>query len=283
MDGVCPTTGVDVARRRSVPSGMAMDRVGALRAEREAVVTFCRGLAPDEWSTPSRCPGWTIQDVVAHMGAACHGTFTPWVLKMMRSKAIERANDADVAARREWSAKRVFGEYEVWSRRFAAVQVGLQRPPLRSIPIRLGELGSYPARLLASAIVFDSHVHLRHDMAPAVDRTVAPSDAGRIAVVVEWMMAGLPTMSGDALKWMDRPVEITLRGDGGGQWGVVPGPDGRAGVVAGPVGDPAARIGAPVASFPIWATRRQPWRSADIEVQGDEGVGSRFLDSVIVV
>lgn len=262
---------------------MEIDRVRALQAEREAVVAFGHGLSDEEWSTPSRCPGWSVQDTLAHMAAVCHGAFTPWFFKLMRSKDIERSNDADVEARRGRPAAQVLGEYEGWSRRFATMQKGMQRPPLDRVPIPLAELGRYPARLLASAIVFDTYLHLRHDMAPAVGRSVPPNDPGAMAVVVEWMMAGLPAMSGDRLGWLERPVELRLVGDGGGRWGVVPAVGGHPSVVPGPVSDPAARIESPVGRFPIWATRRQPWRSDEVSVQGDEGTASRFLDAVAVI
>ena len=260
-----------------------LDRVGALRAERAAVIDLCRPLTESQWSTSSRCAGWSVKDVLAHMAAACHGTFTPWVVKMMRSSNLERSNDADVAERRARPAADVFGEYEVWSRRFARMQSALQRPPLGSIPIRLGELGSYPARLLTSAIVFDSHVHLRHDIATALDATVPRSDANVVAVTLEWMMAGLATMSGDALDWMDRSVELRLQGDGGGTWGVVGTAPGEPRVVSGPVQNPAATVESGAEGFAIWATGRQAWRSSDVSLQGDEEFGTRFLDSVRVV
>ena len=94
------------------------------------MIDFCRPLTEGQWASPSRCAGWSVQDVVAHMAAACHRTFTPWVVKMMRSSSIERTNDADVAERRARPAGDVFGEYEVWSRRFATMQAVLPRPPL---------------------------------------------------------------------------------------------------------------------------------------------------------
>lgn len=261
---------------------MGLDRVKALRAERGDVLSFCRDLSDEDWRAASQCPGWTIKDVVSHMAAACHGTFTPWVVKMMRSKALERSNDADVEARRGSAPAKILQEYEVWSGRFGAVQPALQRPPLARVPIRLGELGTYPASLLASAIVFDTYLHLRHDMAPALGRAVARSDARRLAVALEWMMAGLPAMSGHALDWMDRPAEIHLSGGGGGMWGVMPHSGGPM-VKVGPVRDPAVTIEGAADEFPIWGTGRASWRSSRVSLRGDEDFGGRFLDSLRVV
>ena len=150
---------------------MDVNRIAALQAERNEVVDFCKALSPEDWSRPSRCEGWTVQDVIAHMGAAFHGTFTPWVIKLMRTNGLERNNDADAELRRDWAPEKVFQEYEKWSKRFLAIQPLLQHGPGRAIPIRLGEMGTYPARLLASALTFDHYVHLRYDLATALGPT----------------------------------------------------------------------------------------------------------------
>jgi hypothetical protein len=54
--------------------------------------------------------------------------------------------------------------------------------PLRRVPIPLAELGRYPMQLLlAGAMVFDWHTHLRHDVAPALHRSAPASDDSRVA------------------------------------------------------------------------------------------------------
>jgi hypothetical protein len=52
----------------------------------------------------SLAEGWRIQDVVAHLGAACHAVFSPSAAELMRGNDIERANDAMVDSRRDWSS-----------------------------------------------------------------------------------------------------------------------------------------------------------------------------------
>jgi uncharacterized protein (TIGR03083 family) len=262
---------------------MDLNRIAALRAERNEVVDFCKALSPEEWCRPSRCAGWTVQDVIAHMGAAYHGTFTPWVIKLMRTNTLERNNDADAERRRDWGSDRVFREYEKWSRRFLAVQPLLQHGPGRAIPIRLGEMGTYPARLLASALTFDHYVHLRYDMATALDRSVPEADANRMSALLEWMLAGLPRMSGQALDWLPGSLELVLEGDGAGTWTIAPGSGGVVRVSSGPTRASAVRISSSADTFPLWATKRQPWRESDLKIEGDEDVAERFLDSVVVV
>jgi hypothetical protein len=217
------------------------------------------------------------------MGAAFHGTFTPWVIKLMRTDALEKGNDADAERRRHWPAPKVFDEYVRWSKRFLAIQPALQHRPGGSVPIRLGEMGTYPARLLASALAFDHYVHLRYDLATALGRTVADADANRMAVLLEWMMAGLPNMTGTDLYWLKVPVEIVLEGAGAGAWTVSPSSANSVVVDQGPTIAPQVRISGSADGFPLWATKRQPWRESELKIEGEQDVAERFLDSVTVI
>ncbi|MGZ4752599.1 MAG: maleylpyruvate isomerase family mycothiol-dependent enzyme [Oryzihumus sp.] len=262
---------------------MTLDRVSAVKAERDALVDYLHTLTDEEWALPSRCEGWTVKDVVAHMGAAAHGFFTPWVVGLIANGDVEAHNDRDAEKRRSWEPKKVLAEYEKWSKRAGVAHAALQKPGLRGLPIRLAEVGVYPAQLLTSAIVFDSGLHLRHDIATAVGREAAPTDANRIGVTLEWMLAGLPTMSKTELAWLDRTVELNLVGPGGGTWAIAPGKKGLVAVTAGQAPDAATSIEGDAATFAVWGTRRQPWRDAGLSIKGDEDLGTRFLDAMRII
>lgn len=263
---------------------MGLDRIGAVRGQQAELVAFCRSLRPEEWSIPSQCSGWTIKDVLSHMAAAAHGAFTPWMAKLMTSKNVERSNDGDVELRRDRTPDEVLAEYEKWSKRMATFLAVAQRPPLSKAPFKLGELGVYPMALVASAVVFDTHVHLHHDMAPAVNRTLPAPGPETVAVMNEWVLEGIPKMSKAALSFMDRPLTITLDGPGGGSWGVIPQPGGKPGrIEPAPVDRSAAQVTASAAEFAIWATRRRPWREENVKIEGDESYATRFLDALQVV
>ncbi|MDQ3947188.1 MAG: maleylpyruvate isomerase family mycothiol-dependent enzyme [Actinomycetota bacterium] len=263
---------------------MAADRVAALRRERDDVLAFCRLLADDEWKVPSGCLGWSVQDVVAHMTATVHGVFTPWLIKLIRSKDLERNNDADVEARRDRSPAEVLAEYETWSGRLPALLQAGQLPGLKMVPFPIAEIGRYPLALIASAFLFDHHTHLRHDLAPALGRPSPPTDEGRMAVVIEWMLAGLPQMCRESLSFIDRPVLLTLEGPGGGTWAVVPRPGGgRVEVRTGPTVGAVAHVTGVAEEFPVWGTTRRPWREHDLKLEGDEAYAARFLDAVKIV
>ncbi|MGH9039505.1 MAG: maleylpyruvate isomerase family mycothiol-dependent enzyme [Acidimicrobiia bacterium] len=262
---------------------MAIDRVGALRREREDVLAFCRLLSDDEWNVPSTCPGWSVQDVLAHLTATVHGVFTPWLLRIIRTKDVERNNDADVESRRNRAPAEVLAEYETWSGRVPTLMQAGQLPGVGLTPFPLGNIGRYPLALITSAMVFDHHTHLRHDMAPALGRPSPPTDEGRMGCVLEWMMAVLPQVGRQELAFMDRPVRLTLEGRGGGTWGVLPRPGGKIVSEAGPIVGAVAHITGLAEEFPMWATNRTPWRDHDLKLEGDEDYATRFLDALKVV
>jgi uncharacterized protein (TIGR03083 family) len=259
---------------------VASNRVEALKRERESLLSFCRSLGDEDWAAPSRCPGWSVKDVVAHMAALAHGVFTPWMVKLMRTKDVERVNDADVEKRRSRPPVEVLGEYEKWSRRLAAVLPAAQRGPLARVPLKLGDLGRYPMFLIPSSLAFDTHTHLRHDIVPALDRPAPESDPQRMEAVVEWMLAGLPQMCRQALSSMDRPLALTLEGPGGGSWTITPRPGELVEVSSGRTGEEAAHITGQATDLPVWGTGRAPWRDTGLKLEGDEGYAARFLDGV---
>ncbi|HXY64047.1 MAG TPA: maleylpyruvate isomerase N-terminal domain-containing protein [Mycobacterium sp.] len=172
------------------------DTVAALRRERAEFILFCRDLDDAQWRTPSRAAGWRVQDVVAHVGSACHSLFTPASLNTMRSSNIERTNDAFVDARRAWTTTQTLAEYQRWSRVLIAAAGTIFRTPLADLKVPLAELGKFPAvLLLTGAMTFDIHTHLRYDIAPALDLPTPDTDANRMAVVLEWMFAVLTNQS----------------------------------------------------------------------------------------
>lgn len=258
-----------------------LDRIGALRQERAALLSLCRDLDDAEWQTPSAAKGWRVQDVVAHMASGFHGVFTPAALTMMRSKDIERINDVLVDERRGWAPSQTLAEYERWSNRVIGIAAAVSRTPLAAVRLPLGELGPFPFRLLfGSAFVFDHHTHLRHDIVPALGRPMPATDANRMAVVLEWMFAVLSNQLRAARPpWLTQNVGITLDGPGGGSWLVHP--DGS--VTPGAVDAAVAQITGTALAFPKWGTRRADWRDCDVRLSGDSDYGSRLLDEVHVV
>ncbi len=47
--------------------GMTDDTWSVIHTERQALAADLAGLTPEQWATPSLCPGWTVHDVLAHL------------------------------------------------------------------------------------------------------------------------------------------------------------------------------------------------------------------------
>jgi uncharacterized protein (TIGR03083 family) len=260
------------------------DRIAALRAETEAMRRLALDFSPDEWSTPSAAPGWSVKDVIAHLSASCRGMFSPtWTLRLLRSNDLEDGNNRDVNARIDWTPAQVRAEYQRWSPRFTRLQsVIAKTPALRALRLRIGDLGRYPAEMLAAASVFDHWTHRAHDIVQVLDRPAPATDANRMATVVEWMLSGLEQMCSDSMKWADQAVILTLAGPGGGSWTITPVGGGRLQVRPG-TGRGCVHITGACADFPLWATQRISWQQCDIGMTGAAPYGGQFLDSINII
>jgi uncharacterized protein (TIGR03083 family) len=269
----------------AITEARGFDRLGALRAETAAMSAFIETLTESEWAAPSKAPGWRVQDVVAHLGASCHGFFQPsWIAAAMRASDVEKSNDRDVDARRGLAPDRIRSEYEMWVARFLRAQTVVSKiPGISRLKVPLGNLGKYPVPQLVSGSVFDHWTHLAHDLAPALNRPDPETDANRTAVVMEFMLAGLEQMCRESMTWVDHPVALQLDGPGGGTWTISARGGGILTVRSGTSGQCATRIVGRVADFPAWATTRKHWHDCDLTITGDQEYAGRFLDSVNIV
>ena len=70
--------------------------IEALQADREALLDICAKLGDSEWKADSGCPGWSVQDVVAHMGALFWMLVDPSTLPAASDRPTEQANEVYV-------------------------------------------------------------------------------------------------------------------------------------------------------------------------------------------
>ena len=80
------------------------DAIRALRADRTALLEICSGLREDDWQADSGCAGWTIKDIVAHLGALYWSVVDPSVLPDTAGLPTETAGELQVQGRRSLSA-----------------------------------------------------------------------------------------------------------------------------------------------------------------------------------
>ena len=81
---------------------MTLDRVHALRTQRQLVLDYCAGLTDADWTAPSQATGWRVRDVIAHFGGTCRGLFSRHAITLVFSNDTERTNEELLAPRRAW-------------------------------------------------------------------------------------------------------------------------------------------------------------------------------------
>lgn len=260
----------------------ARDRVGALRTVRALALRVIDSLTPQEWAADSAAEGWTVHDVVAHMSSAQRDLFGALLVKVAASKDIEGLNETGVDARRRWPDAQVAAEYRRWAPRGHRVLELTQLPGLGSVPVPMAELGRFPARVLPSAIAFDTHTHLYCDIAPVLSRPLPPPEPSVIAATLEWMMLVAAAMGSALPLPKGAAVRFEFTGPGGRSWilrrvnGTVSAEPDQGCAVAGTVTGAAA-------DFPAWGTHRKSWRDCELRLSSDEKLVTDVLDGLRVV
>jgi uncharacterized protein (TIGR03083 family) len=259
-----------------------------LRAATELATSYAEvvaSLTPDEWARPSRCAGWSVQDLVAHTGSNFRVLAEPSdpTAPAPQVETAEQLQELLVEQRRGWSSADVAGEFQKHLGPALGALGALQDEPLAASPITLTDLGTYPMHALADAFAFDLWCHLTVDLlAPTgpVDRPRPQATDDLLGPAVGWMLTGLPQMCPPVSTVLDRPFGVRLTGAGGGEWTLLPG-ESLLTVVPG-LQDPVATATSPAADFVLWGTTRTPWRES-VEVEGDADYAARVLDRVDIV
>jgi uncharacterized protein (TIGR03083 family) len=91
-----------LAPRRTLTS-VGSDSWDLVDAERLALADFLTGLSSDEWSTPSLCGDWSVQDVAAHLAYANTMPLRALVPELARDRF--RANRTNARLARQWARR----------------------------------------------------------------------------------------------------------------------------------------------------------------------------------
>jgi uncharacterized protein (TIGR03083 family) len=233
----------------------AMD---ALWADRGVVLQICGELGDADWKAASGCPGWSVQDVVAHLGALFWAVVDPSVLPDTEGLPTERAQQRCVEGRRSLGPAEVVADYEEVSEEALVRLAGLSEADFE---VPLGDLGTYPAWLLPAAFGFDHYIHIRADLfAPRgpLPGPPPPADELRQGVALDWIEAALPQQNQAAVAALHGLVEIVVLGNAARTIRV--GPDGPA----------AAWVRSDADGLLRWVTQRASWEQVGADVSGDE-------------
>jgi uncharacterized protein (TIGR03083 family) len=142
----------------------------------------------------SGCDGWSVKDLVAHMGSNFKEIVEPSPPPAEPvNLPAERLMDALVEPRKAWSWAEVRDEYLKYADGAVAGLGALQDEPLASTPTAMADLGTYNLHQMADAFAFDHYCHLRVDLlAPTgpLKRDLPAADHALVGPAVGWMMAG---------------------------------------------------------------------------------------------
>lgn len=228
-----------------------------LEADRAALLEICAGLGEADWRAPSGCAGWTVQDVVAHMGALYWLTVDRKKLPDVADLPTERAQDVYVEHRRSMTAEQVLADYESVS---AAAIPRLANLGAQDFELPLGDLGTYHASVVPTAYSFDHYVHIRMDLfAPRGPLTgpPPPSDELRLVPVLDWIAAALPQQNADAVAGLPGVVEFVITGPG-------------ARTIEAGSGAPLGQVAMTAPAFIKAITQRGDWGEAEFKSAGDQ-------------
>jgi uncharacterized protein (TIGR03083 family) len=83
-----------------------------VHAERRALLRDLSSLSPDDFATPSLCPGWSVHDVLAHLVESARTTRLGFVRQMIAARGdFDRANELGIARERRADPRQTLGSY----------------------------------------------------------------------------------------------------------------------------------------------------------------------------
>src|SRR5262245_8271013 len=132
------------------------------------------GLRDDEWQRPTRCEGWTVRDVLAHMASsekynrAClDGTVAALLAEMGAKGATDLAGANDIGIH-EYDGRAPESILEEWRQSSRDTVAGFRERDGRDVD---SSVGAYPARWQAFHLAFELATH-----ADDVGASVEPSE-----------------------------------------------------------------------------------------------------------
>lgn len=233
----------------------------ALQADRAELLRICAALDESGWQAESGCPGWSVQDLIAHMGTLFWALVDPSALPDVTGLPAEAAAEVYVKARRSQSGAQVLDDYAAVSEKAIGALAGFAGV---EDEVPLGDLGTYPAQVLPVAFCFDHYTHIRADLfAPRGPLTgpPPPSDDLRLSPTLDWIEAALPQQNRPLVDTLTGTVEIVVSGTSARTIRLGP-PDGPVSARVSSSGDGCVR----------WITQRASWEDVGARAEGESDV-----------
>ncbi len=192
--------------------------VGALRAEHREFDVMLDGLTRSEWERPSRCPGWSVCDVVLHLAQTDELTLTSATGRFADAFGALSGGVGDVDTAAALAVERERGQVGVAVRdrwRAAAgavVQMFEECDPSSRLVWVAGELS---ARTLAATRLSETWIH-SGDIVQALGRELAVTDRLWHIARLAWRM--LPYAFARSGQELRGPVTVYLDAPDGSIW-----------------------------------------------------------------
>ena len=253
-----------------------------------SIAALCADLTPEQWALPTDCPGWSVQDNLAHMT----GT-EAWLLGRPEPgpapsgmthvlNPIGERNEAWVEAMRSWPGEKVLAEFvEVTDGRVAALR-GMTDDELNKPG--WSPVGEAPYYTFMNLRVMDCWVH-EQDMRRALRRP-GHLDGPVVAAAIDRLVASFPFIVGKRVAPPDgttvvldmagpvaRTLSVELR-------------NGRAEAAAAPA-QPTVRLDTDAETYACLVAGR--WTGAQaladgrVRVSGDKDLGDRILAQMTTI
>jgi uncharacterized protein (TIGR03083 family) len=229
--------------------------IESVQADRAALLDVCADLGPADWSAQSGCDGWSVKDLMAHLGGLFWAVVDPSRLPDTTGLPTEAAQEAIVRARRHLDAAVVLADYREVSE--LALQRLAQLAEL-DILVPLGDLGTYPARDLPAAFAFDHYTHIRADLFSPRGPLAGPpppSDELRLEPTLDWIEAALPQQNPEAARAGLYELQVTGRAPR---------------IITFGSGQAMASVRSDGDAFVRWVTQRGSWEELGVQAVGDE-------------
>ena len=175
--------------------------VEQLRTEFAALVALCSDLSERDWKRPTECPGWTVQDAVAHLLGIELSLLGEPEPEPVRGRAHVRnelgeQNEAWVEHFRDRGGDAVLQLFaEATARRVAAMHAMSEQEMQAHHP---GPTGQVPYRDLLGIRLMDCWVH-EQDIRHALGRP-GGFDGEHVGVVFERLLGALPRVLAKAVR-----------------------------------------------------------------------------------
>jgi uncharacterized protein (TIGR03083 family) len=255
--------------------------VDAFEQSARSLLWVADDLDPDDWQRPTDLPGWSVQDVVAHLAAVEHELLDgepPPALATYGAHvrdAFGQHMERGVAARRDMPPDDIVNELRRCLQQRLPQMRGMRAdgPPTRVADER------WDAATLLRNRAFDSWMH-EQDVRRAVTRPGNLDGRGALVTkeILLWALPVLVARRAGAVAGQSLRLEST--GALGFTGDVVIGADGRGALSRVPIADATAVVRADWETWVRLLGGRMSSSDAVVEMAGDRGLAQRLVDGL---